>query len=602
MKTRLFPVAAVTLAVMLMATVRADAQVLQQVPSDALVVIKVRNLQEVSTKVAALAQQMGVAGLNPAMADPLAAVQQQSGIANGLDKNGEIAIFVPLSLLDNPDVEEKPAVMLWPVTDYKAFIGNFADAQTDAAGISTFKMGTNPADSHAANWGKYAAVSQSKELVAKKPAGAGLKAQGLAAKELDAKDMTFYVNIASARPKLIAKLKEARPQMLAEMDAKLSQVEDEKAKTYAPLARSLANRVLDLAEQFVNETNSATYGVMLGNEGINTTALAEFDAKSQMGQRAAQLKGSNDSLLAGLPEGKYLAFGGAALDPTVLTGIINDLIGPVEAELTKIGDNGKAISSYIDALRKMAAATQSSRFGAVAPTGKLGEEALFQMISLVTGDANALAAAQTQMFQSQEQVTALFGGGQVQAKTTITPKAKTIGGVDLDQFQSAINSTAQGAEGAQLQQMMTMMYGPNGLSGFTGVVGAKQLITVMGGGDPLLEKAIAAAKANQDVLSKNAGVMTVSKQLPQNRVAVYYLALDTIISTGVTYAQQFGLPIQLQLPADLPPLGFTAGAEGSAVRFDAHVPAQLVQSLVAAGMQAFMQMQGGRQPGGPGGL
>jgi hypothetical protein len=77
----------------------------------------------VSTKVAALAQQLGIAGLNPAMADPLAAVQQQSASRNGLDQNGDIAIFVPSSALDNPDADEEARRDAWPVTDYKAFIG-----------------------------------------------------------------------------------------------------------------------------------------------------------------------------------------------------------------------------------------------------------------------------------------------------------------------------------------------------------------------------------------------------------------------------------------------------------------------------------------------
>ena len=59
---------------------RASAQVLEQVPADAAVVIKVKSLSDVSGKIAALAQQWGLAGMNPAMADPLAAFQQESGI------------------------------------------------------------------------------------------------------------------------------------------------------------------------------------------------------------------------------------------------------------------------------------------------------------------------------------------------------------------------------------------------------------------------------------------------------------------------------------------------------------------------------------------
>jgi len=142
----------------------------------------------------------------------------------------------------------------------------------------------------------------------------------------------------------------------------------------------------------------------------------------------------------------------------------------------------------------------------------------------------------------------------------------------------------------------------NGLSGYFGQIDPKTFVSSAGVSDELLEKTITAAKANSDTLGKLAGVTAVAKQLPSSRLAAMYIPLDTIIGTGLTYAQQFGFGVQVQLPADLPPVGLTIGAEGSAVRADSHVPAQLVQSLVAAGMQAFMQMQGGKQPGGPGGL
>jgi len=85
----------------------------------------------------------------------------------------------------------------------------------------------------------------------------------------------------------------------------------------------------------------------------------------------------------------------------------------------------------------------------------------------------------------------------------------------------------------------------------------------------------------------------VAAQLPANPTLVYYVSLDNIVSTAVRYAQGFGLPIKMKLPQDLPPIGIAAGAEGSVIRFDAFVPTETVQSLIAAGIQAYTQMQGG---------
>jgi hypothetical protein len=56
--------------------------------------------------------------------------------------------------------------------------------------------------------------------------------------------------------------------------------------------------------------------------------------------------------------------------------------------------------------------------------------------------------------------------------------------------------------------------------------------------------------------------------------------------------------MNVQLPENLQPLGFTIGTEGSAVRGDGLIPAETVQSLISAGMQAYMNMQQGQGAGG----
>jgi hypothetical protein len=96
-----------------------------------------------------------------------------------------------------------------------------------------------------------------------------------------------------------------------------------------------------------------------------------------------------------------------------------------------------------------------------------------------------------------------------------------------------------------------------------------------------------------------AGVKTVSAQLPAQRILAEYVFLDNMVNTGVRYAQANGLPFKMKLPDDLPPIGITAATEGSAVRFDGFIPTKLIQSLVAAGMESYMQMQGGA-PGNAG--
>src|SRR5437016_2690790 len=180
---RIVAATALTVALFVLAPL-AHAQVLQQVPADALVVIKFNKIKAISDKIAGLTQKLGLAQINPeaGLADPLGKMEKEAGVTQGIDPNGDAAIVL---LNGKMDQQKPPALMLIPVSDYKAFLGNFPDAKTEGE-ISTIHPKNNPEDTYVAQWGKYAAISPTKESLAKKPEG--LQVSGQAAKELDSKD------------------------------------------------------------------------------------------------------------------------------------------------------------------------------------------------------------------------------------------------------------------------------------------------------------------------------------------------------------------------------------------------------------------------------
>src|SRR5256885_16926259 len=112
---RVIAPALVVMALLLLAPV-AQAQVLQQVPADALVVIKFNKLKATSDKIAALAQKLGIAQMNPDMADPLGKMQAEAGIKEGVDPAGDAALVL---LNGKMDEQKPPGLVLIPVTDYK---------------------------------------------------------------------------------------------------------------------------------------------------------------------------------------------------------------------------------------------------------------------------------------------------------------------------------------------------------------------------------------------------------------------------------------------------------------------------------------------------
>lgn len=617
------PACMVACAVLLM-PMAARAQVLDQVPGDALVVIKLNKLKQTSEKMAAFADKLGLAQQLPAAGDPLGSLKGQLGITEGLDDSGDAVIFFP-----NMEKQGEPAmVILVPVSDYKAFIGNIEGATTEGE-VTTATLGEDEKESFIVERGKYAAIANEKAALDQKPDG--IKAEGLSAKELEGKDIVAYVNMKSARAKILPELTKNRQKIVDEIEKGMKQgaagprrgpqADDDSEPAAAPpnaqqekmipLVRAFVNRGIDVVEQLVRDADAATYGFSLSDAGLNGTTMVEFAKESPSAKRVADLKNTDQSLLTGLPQGKYMFYGGSSDEASAGAKIVADFVAPLEKEFAALGDaEGKALQGYLDGLKQYAAAVKMSAFGMATPSGMLGQDAIVQAIGVSVGDAKAVMEAQKKMFDAQQVVMNLMsaGGAKTEVQSSYKENAKTVDGVALNQMTTSFAPPAgqqPTPQQMQMQQMMTFMYGPGGVTAWLGAVGDDKVVSAAGANDELLGKLIASAKTGEDVLSKSAGLSATVKELPRERMLAAYVSLDQIATTIANYARALmGMQLNLQLPDDLPPLGITMGTDagGTVLRADGHLPAQTLQSIIAAVMQVQMQMQGGQQPGGPGGL
>jgi hypothetical protein len=481
-----------------------------------------------------------------------------------------------------------------PVSDYKAFVGNFKTPTDAGDGVTKASPPDGGPDIYLAKWGNgFAAMSPAKEIVSKKPTG--VKLQGVIAKEADAKDIIAYANMNAIRPKLLPLLKNSRQDVMKQVDDGLNMAGD-MGKKFAPVVRALVNQLMNVGEGFLNDSTGATLGIGLSDAGLTTTVLADFKPDSYMGKVAAQQKNTNQPLVAGLPDRKYFMFGGAVQDPKLAARVFGDFLDPITKELGNV-EEGKAIASAVDALKKAMAATTGSSFGMVAPSGALGQESIIQEIVVSQGDAAALQAAERQMFQATADIMKMFPQQQGMSMSFENKQgAKDVAGVKLDAYESKFNVDENNAQAAQAKQMMAMLYGPFGQTGVMGQVGPKTFLLVQGGNDQLISDAVNAAKGNGAVAAVSAAnVKAVTSHLPQNRTAEAYIEVDTIVTTALRYAKGFGLGGNLKLQGDLPPIGVASSTEQNAVRVDGFIPLDLVKGLVAFGMDAQKQIN---KPGG----
>jgi hypothetical protein len=568
----------------------AQAQVLDQVPTDSIVVFKIHHLADTNKKVADLLQSLGVTDLVPTMKDPLQALEDQLGISAGLDSSKDAAAAILNGPMDGGG--PPPFVLLLPVTDYKAFLGNMTLVRTEGD-VSVVHFKDKEDDAFVENWGGYAALSDKKDNVTGKHEG--IKLSGLSAKQMSERDLCIYVNMPVVKSLLLPKLDDSEKMLNDQVDKNTP--EDKKK-----LAHAAVKQLLQVAREFLNDAQGTTIGIGLSDQGISSSMIVELTPDSYLGKIVSQMKNTDQSLLSGLPKENYLAFGGSVEDGKLVLQVINDTIGPVMTELAASGDDGKKLADSINEALKPMATVEGGTFGIVAPTAALGQGSLIRFIGLYKGDAEALKANASKAGNFMTAIMKMSGkDGQTDLmKTTITPEVKTINGVKFDQIKVEANPDNTSQQAMQMGETMSRMYGPDGLTELFGAVDAKTLVVSLGVDDDLLGQAVDAAKSNTDVLTD--GIASVDAGLPKKRAGAFYIGLGQIFSTALDYAKANGLNVPVQIPNNLPPVGITFGTEGSAMRGDEFIPMKLLQTLVQAGLQTYMQMNNRNGNGGGGGL
>ena len=520
-------------------------RVLEQVPSHAVGVFEVKDLQAVSTKVAKFAKTLGVDQFDPRFADPLASLLDEYELKQGVNKNGDMAIafFAPPEGENVEKEGDKQVVVLVPTSDFKAFLGNFQDVTDSGGGIWEVTVPKNKEKLFMAEHGAYAAAAKDKAF----HAPVGIKIEGTVEKEAQTKDALLFINMKAIRPKLEKGLKEAR----AELD---KQIKDPKSAKGNPMAMQMTPQLgkmlegyLNAADQMVRDAKDTAFSFNLSDTGISTSAVADFEPDSELGRLIAQVKNTDKPLSTGLPAATYFAFGGAVLTPEVTTKIFSDFLEPLvkDAPAANAADLTKAFESMKEAL----AATKTMSLGYVAGGGKPGE-GLVSVVGVSHGDANKILDAQKPALPAAN---AFMGMSVQKMKVQIDMgEPKTVEGVKFQPYTMKFNFDPNDAQAAQAQQMISMMYGRNGLNGLLGAVNDNTFLTVMGDGDKLLTDAIASAKADSDDLDNLPHVKKVAGELPKQRAAEFYVALDNIATSAIKMMKQQGFAIPFKLPAESP--------------------------------------------------
>jgi thioredoxin 1 len=541
--------------------------VLKKVPAGAPVVIAIPNLQAASGKIAMLNQQLNLG--QPQMQNVLGMVRAMLGLEQGIRENGGLA-FVMLTLPDpnEPGAEPLTAVVV-PVTEYKAFLANFGEAQADANGITQINLGGEAAFAKAS--GQYAILSDSQEAVAaykdEQPANIAQLAGQMSGGVITGSDMLVFVDMVKVGP--VA---------LPAVELGLMQAQQQMGEAERAIAEPVLKLYGDALKAVLNQAQSAVMGIDLSEQGIGMSFGAQFREGTALAQSFANAPKQNVSFNR-LPAGPYMFAASVDMQALPIAKWVNQAIATLPADHPMAGVIKASLPTL--AAQQVQQALYAPAAGGAAPT-------LFNGVNVYVTDKPAeLVQAYRQSLDALAK--AELGEG-VSYQTQYNANVLQLDGKEVDQYTLKLNMPPE--QMAELGPMA--MFLGQAMTGYVTTTDNAMIVT--NGADPALLRQAIAAAGGKGELNADQGIQNIAKQLPPHRAMEAYIGVGTIMQMVGNFAAMFAPEMQFNIPANLPPVATALSVNQGGMVYRYYVPNEVIKTITGL-VQQFQG--GGGAPGEP---
>lgn len=555
----------------------APPAVVDRVPSNAAGVVMVRNISESIDRIKHITEMF------PAREGDDDKMQEIEKMLDtpGFNKAGSAAMVMLPGADGTVTKEEKPEMMaIIPVSDYKAFVGQFGGNISD----KVTKIEIKPGEEKFARdiGGGYAIVTESQataEAFEGKGGNAAAHARLLGkvgGRIVDDANVVAVGNVKAMRPviqDIMTSIKD-QGEMVAMMAGANPQVGNGAAGGLALITSAM--------EGFEKDGQAGVIGINLSDAGVTFDVGAQFVEGSEASKFFSE-GGDSARLTKNLPNQPFY-FAGAV-----------DSSNPGLKQLMK-----NAAKQSADAIAE-ATKNHAEASGEAGPAG-----AAPSPFGAFTGDLDN----QTGMAFSMGQSPALMGGiftkttvfiegqdpakmlssyrgnlrkadgvksGPVTTKVTYTEGASKVGDTSVDSWKMSINVDPGDPSAAQAKQAMAMIFGPGGPGGLTAQT-KTGLVSIMGNDSAFMGAAINAASGggNQgdDELFKAA-----SGHLPKNRTAEFFVGVGPIMETVTGVMAMMGGGGDFHVPEKMSPIAIGATTDNGGTDFRIFVPADVITAL-----------------------
>jgi hypothetical protein len=572
--------------------------VLQAIPADATAFLAIRNMRELNDNFTGLIQQLGLPeGLIPGPSDLLRT--SLLTMDRGLNEDGSLAVVVlGLQELKTAETLDQRLVVLIPVTDVEEAVRQLGGGQVTKEGDS-YRILLMGQPSLAAPKNGFLAVAQNPEalatVVSQKAGDITRTMSPDRIKEFSARDIFAWVN-----PRTVSK--ELRQELQGAMEGLL-----------AGMPGAGPGQVFQQFEKAIDEGREFALGLSLNRQaGLTVSWYAHMQPDSELGRQMAAMKGSERSLLFGLPnEPPVLALGmvggggdqffQAQMQRTVeqtlgfigeaLTGLVDaERLQQLQAPITRLITSTRQISVSISVLpvEDQKGLIGLAKVIEVENPGQWKTDArnLFGQIKQIIVDAAIKDG------EPEEKVKAIADA--IQWKEN----AEQVAGGAVDHFMVDLDKLAA-LEGAGLDEddisSIRAITGPEGLLFRLAVVGNQHLVATFGGGQQRLTTVAGHVRQGEAPLAQHRDIQQVANRQPAGpRLAEGYLSIANLLALVSNVAMEMDQPLPIPPLRNAAPITLTSVKVGATAQHsEILVPMELIQSVKDTVAPLMMMMMGG---------
>jgi len=559
-------------------------QALDLATVDTEVVVYVPSLSALSEKVAKMNRDLGLQ--RPELQNVLAVTKSQMGAIAGVNDAGPMVVAISdLKGMMEDQSDTPPMVMLLPVSDYAAFLGNYGVNETGGVQEMTFPSGEA---AFVKELDGFAVLSPQKEKVeAYVPAKQGETwsklVGGVNQTDLAKSDIVLLANLERLRPMLREGLTKARKQMQAQM------ANDPQAEMVKPIMALY----FDAFDTIVRDGQAGMSTLALGDAGVGLTYNFQFTAGSPTAKLMGNGQNNSSAALAMLPSQNYImsyAMDFSGLDQqAIIDAVLKAMPAAEEA-----GDMAPLINMYKQSLPTMKNMTGASwAWYAGDPQAMMQPGNFFKSVTVYqTDDPKALIASTKEAFEAMNKMKMPGNGQEMAFTTTYTPNALQMEGVSVDQFQVQMQMPPE-----VMQQMGPMAAMMSNTSGFVASKGNNVVVTTS-----IDTQLLASALRGLDGggLGTNDTIAGLrGAGIAEAPTAQAYISLQGIAQTADPFLMMFGGGQPINVPADVPPIAITTDIQDAGFNYKLFLPTTTVKFITDTSMRITQQMQqggGGGQP------